>query len=271
MTDFRGKVKRFIFRKTRDYQSKNGYYLGHSSTPTEVKNFITLLKPYNTDKGLIRLGDKGDGGYLLPDDLENIEACFSPGVGAKSTFEEDCISRGMKAFLADASVDKLPSTNQNLHFTKKFIGASNDETYTTLDNWVKTSDVSDDSDLLLQMDIEGYEYMSLINLSEQLLNRFRIIVMEVHFLEKLWEPHFFQIANTAFSKILKNHTCTHIHPNNCSDIVELKGIKIAPAIEVTFLRNDRITKKSPATTFPHQLDVNNLNRRSVDLPTNWYK
>lgn len=38
-------------------------------------------------KDLIRLGPNGDGGYLVPDDLTGIEACFSPGVCATSEFE----------------------------------------------------------------------------------------------------------------------------------------------------------------------------------------
>lgn len=53
------------------------------------------------DKGLIRLGPMSYEGYLIPDDLEGIEACFSPSVGFNSIFEKDCADRGMKVFLAD--------------------------------------------------------------------------------------------------------------------------------------------------------------------------
>ena len=36
---------------------------------------------------LIRLGGRGDGAYLLPDDLQDIQACFSPGVSDSKLFE----------------------------------------------------------------------------------------------------------------------------------------------------------------------------------------
>jgi len=46
------------------------------------------LRPYTTDKELIRLGAEKDGGYLIPNDLAGIEACFSPGVGNEFNFEK---------------------------------------------------------------------------------------------------------------------------------------------------------------------------------------
>ena len=36
---------------------------------------------------LLRIGGDSDGGYLLPDDLENISSCFSPGVSDIFDFE----------------------------------------------------------------------------------------------------------------------------------------------------------------------------------------
>jgi hypothetical protein len=44
-----------------------------------------------TDVPLIRLGADGDGGYLVPDDLEDVAACFSPGVDDRASFESAMI------------------------------------------------------------------------------------------------------------------------------------------------------------------------------------
>ena len=77
------------------------------ATPrNDVESLIRRLHPRMTDKGLIRLGPAGDGGYLVPDDLDGIEACFSPGVGDLVGFERDCLARGMRVFMADR-VDQL--------------------------------------------------------------------------------------------------------------------------------------------------------------------
>ena len=52
-----------------------------------------------------RVGSDGDGGYLVPDDLENINYLFSPGVGCKQDFDHECADKGMKVCMVDASVD----------------------------------------------------------------------------------------------------------------------------------------------------------------------
>jgi hypothetical protein len=85
---------------------------------TEKGELLSLLKklhPISSDKELIRLGPKADGGYLIPDDFVGIEACFSPGVGFLSGFEKDCAELGMEVFLADRSVEKPADEHQQFH------------------------------------------------------------------------------------------------------------------------------------------------------------
>jgi len=57
----------------------------------EEKISILLKKilPLNTGLELIRLGEENDGGYLIPNDLNNVELCFSAGVGELTKFEKD--------------------------------------------------------------------------------------------------------------------------------------------------------------------------------------
>lgn len=40
-----------------------------STSPESLRNFIKRLYPFEFDKGLIRFGPNGDGGYLVPNDL----------------------------------------------------------------------------------------------------------------------------------------------------------------------------------------------------------
>jgi hypothetical protein len=47
----------------------------------ELVALLERLYPVEGGHPLIRVGPDGDGGYLLPDDLSGIVACFSPGVG----------------------------------------------------------------------------------------------------------------------------------------------------------------------------------------------
>ncbi|MEO0553752.1 MAG: hypothetical protein AAF149_11160 [Bacteroidota bacterium] len=238
----------------------------------DKKSIISLIQSlhvFSTDKNLIRLGPDGDGGYLVPNDLEGIEACFSPGVGNLSGFEKDCLTYGMKVFLADGSVN-APAGNE-FDFIKKFIGPVSGNGFITLEDWIISKVGESQSDLLLQMDIEGHEYLTLINAPESLLNRFRIIVVEFHSLQKLGNGEFFSIVSSVTKKMLKNHTCVHNHPNNHVAIDNRLGIEIPPLLELTFLRNDRITQKILQKKFPHPLDSDSTNAPHISLPPIWYE
>jgi hypothetical protein len=45
-----------------------------------LKSFFGLINPVITVKELIRIGGDADGGYLVPNDLEDLSGCFSPGL-----------------------------------------------------------------------------------------------------------------------------------------------------------------------------------------------
>lgn len=234
-----------------------------------TRRLLKYLYPLSTDKELIRFGPKGDGGYLIPNDLEGIQACFSPGVSLVSGFEKDCADLGMQVFLADGSVDGPADEHELFHFTKKFIGGIPRDGFMTLDDWVAASVEDTTSDLMMQIDIEGFEYEVFPSISESLMKRFRIIVVEFHRLDGLLGAKCQEISD-AFEKILQTHTCIHAHPNNCSGSLEYEDIAIPRVMEFTFLRKDRIKHFSYQTVFPHPLDCDNLPKSPLVLPQCWY-
>lgn len=236
-----------------------------------LRSLIHKLSPMTTGHELIRLGPKGDGGYLVPNDLKGIEACFSPGVCQVSDFEKDCADLGMQVFMADRSVDKPATTHELFHFVKKYVGVTTNDDFMTVDNWVSESLPNSQSDLLLQIDIEGYEYEAFLAMSDKLMKRYRIIVAEFHDLDQLWNRPFFQLASRAFEKILQTHTCAHIHPNNIISPLNKGGLSIPPVLEFTFVRKDRIAHANPVVTFPHSLDADNADVAHFALPECWYK
>jgi len=237
---------------------------------SEIQSLLKTLFPLSNDKELIRLGPKEDGGYLVPNDLAGIQACFSPGVSSVSGFEKDCTDFGMKVFLADKSVEGPAFEHELFSFTKKFVGVTSTDDFMTLDNWVASSLPGTNSDLLLQMDIEGYEYEVILSTSEDLMRRFRIIVAEFHQLDQLWSKPFFNLARRAFDKVLQTHSCVHIHPNNCWRSFKKDGLEIPPGMEFTFLRNDHIKHSSYQRTFPNPLDHDNTANPPLVLPKCWY-
>ncbi|MDQ8205600.1 FkbM family methyltransferase [Pelagicoccus sp. SDUM812003] len=236
----------------------------------DIENLLRLLRPVSAEKNLIRLGPSCDGGYLVPDDLKDIYACISPGVSTVSDFEIDCAERGMKVMLADRTVDQPPSNHPNFSFLKKHVGSYNDETYITIDKCISLLKPPLNSDLLLQMDIEGAEYETILNISPEGMSKFRIIVVEFHYLDQLWNRPFYRIASRVFEKILSTHACVHMHPNNCRPVFAKQGIRIPPLIEFTFYDRRRIAKAVPTKQFPHPLDADNTDFPTLKLPKEWY-
>lgn len=256
---------------TINFLLKNKIAVTPSTDTSELAGLIRALRPVSTNKPLVRMGPDSDGGYLVPDDLKGIKACFSPGVSNVAGFEKDCANRGMEVYMADKSINELPETHENFHFLKKFIGSTNDVDFITLDSWVNQVLEDKTGDLLLQMDIEGFEYETIFSLSDQLLNRFRIIVVEFHWMHLLWSKPYFEVSSRAFRKLLQSHSVVHIHPNNLGKTVKRNNIEIPELIEITFLHNDRITSREYTQTFPHPLDINNTGLNPLVLPESWYK
>ena len=109
-------------------------------------------------------------------------------------------------------------------------------------------------------------------MSDSLISRFRIMVVEIHYLDRLWEPLFFNFASAVFEKILQTHVCVHIHPNNSMGIRSLYGINIPKVAEFTFIRKDRVKLEDYQSQFPHRLDFDNRPEdKHISLPKSWYR
>jgi hypothetical protein len=235
-----------------------------------VHELVSQLHPFVTEHPLIRMGASGDGGYLIPDDLEGVAACFSPGVDNRASFEAGMIERGIRCYLADASVDGPPISSDMFQFTKKFLGVVNNEVTITLDDWVNGNAPGKD-DLILQMDIEGAEWPVLLNVSRDTLRRFRILVIELHDLERLMDKHAFSIIKSTFERLLQDFYIVHNHPNNYGRSVRYHSFVIPRVQEMTLIRKDRVNSKRFATEFPHPLDrTNDVSGPDTPLPPEWF-
>jgi hypothetical protein len=248
----------------------NDFLISGTSREEELSEFLRDLAPVVTDKKLFRLGGAADGGYLVPYDLDGCVGCFSPGVYNVSDFALGLAERGIPCFLADFSVDAPAIQNDLLDFEKKFLGSENNAKFMTLENWMSRKG-SRSGDLILQMDIEGAEYEVLIETSSEHLKRFRVMIIEFHSLDRLLNPIGLKLIAAVFKKITKHFDVVHIHPNNYFKPIEYRDFKIPPIMEFSFLRKDRVSHRTPANRFPHELDRRNVaDRDDVVLPSCWF-
>lgn len=237
----------------------------------ELEALLSRLHPVATSQTLVRLGPQADGGYLVPDDFDGIEALFSPGVDQISGFEKDCADLGMKVYMADRSVERPAVEHELFSFSQKNLGVVGDESTLTLDGWVTESVPASSSDLMLQIDIEGSEYEVFLGASDELMARFRIIVAEFHHLDLFFSRPYFALASRSFEKILRTHDCVHIHPNNSRGSVRARGIEMPKIAEFTFVRRDRFERVGFVTQFPHALDDDNTGERHLALSKSLYR
>jgi hypothetical protein len=231
------------------------------ASTAEVVEVFELLKPKASKTPLIRIGGDIDGSYLVPDDLDGITACFSPGVNRIKYFEDFLADRyGIQSHMCDFTCEveefKTPLKPGMQTFVKKWLDVSPGEDSISLEDWIRDSDSQ--GDLLLQMDIEGAEYRNILATSERTLARFRVIVLEVHGLGKmLEEPILRQVIAPFFQKLARSFTTVHAHPNNCCGdfTVPDTDIRIPNYLELTFIRHDHFVTSPGPAALPHPLDV----------------
>ena len=235
----------------------------------EFKIIIPKVCPYP----LIRIGGDKDGAYLIPDDLEGIKHLFSPGVNNIKNFEDELAYKyGIISHLCDYTTDlnKLKSSliSSLQTFDKKWLDPSIFRDNISLDDFVDKYAKDPNEDLMLQIDIEGSEYINLLSLSEKNLNRFRIIAIEFHGFKKYYKQRKFKhLVSPTLHKLDQSHICVHAHANNCCGefIDEESLINIPDVIELTFLRRDRFYNKKLSDmiipTFMNKDDI----KKNVDI------
>jgi FkbM family methyltransferase len=227
----------------------------------DIKAAIGLLVPSACTHELIRIGGDADGAYLVPNDLQEIEACFSPGVSNVIEFEKELADRySIPSYLCDASVDpsQLCLDTTYHRFSRLWLGGYDGENTQTLDSWVAGTIHGDSTNLLLQMDIEGAEFSSIMAASDSTLKRFRILIIEFHW---LWRIQSSRFLNTRFlptlEKLAKHFDCVHAHPNNCCGTTIIAETEVPNVIELTFYRRNR-NSKVYKPLIPHPLDIVNV-------------
>jgi hypothetical protein len=235
-----------------------------------IEQFLTKIKVIDSGYKLTRIGCKNDGGYLMPDILNQIEFAFSPGVGGAAAFEDHLENFKIKSFLADGTVNYIG----NHDFIRKNLNSFNDENNITLENWVndKLKDKSNDK-LLLQMDIEGFEIEVLYSTDSNFLDRFKCIIIEFHNFDKIIDSFGLKVYSNIFDKILKTHFVVHLHPNNYCGSFMIGKHEIPHVLEITFI-NKKIVKYVKPINYdlPHQLDEDcNPKNRQIKCAKIFYK
>ena len=241
---------------------------------SDFKRILAWLSPCYNGHSLIRVGAERDGGYLVPDDLEGIVACFSPGTDQVVEFEKYFFSQGVRCYLADASVSENPFQNPLVDFKKKYISGFSHGDFLSLEDWIVSSFPSLSGDMVLQIDIEGWEYQALSTCPLNLLEKFRIVIIEFHDFHRTVDRYFYRdLLAPVIAKLSSAFDPVHIHPNNASPEFSLHGYRCPQAFELTLHRKDRRCIDPPVSSImnlPHILDQDNVSsKRTLAISKDW--
>ena len=243
-----------------------GSYFARKNVPgSEWLEFWNELQPKDNGHELIRIGNARDGGYLLPNDLLNLGICISPGVSSMMDFELQLAeSFSIPSLLMDASILPPDSMHPLLTFRSTFVGPYSHDKFTTLPSiCLELQNQGKQPPWLLQMDIEGFEYSTLLATPSDLLKEFRILVIEFHSVQDWIHTSYFQnIIQPLFAGLKHHFDIVHVHPNNCDGTFRFKGRIYPRALEMTFHNKNR--RKSignlKSRNLPHQLDLDNSDK-----------
>ena len=243
-----------------------------STSEENFRELVSSLKLRNIESDFIRLGSKGDGGYVVPVAIiENSKsACFSAGVHLNSDFEFDLAERGIRCHLIDFSVEAPALSHDLFGFTRKFLSSSSfSDTHISLEDWINQFD--QDSNLLLKMDIEGSEWPALAALPTQMLDRFSMIVIELHGLDRLDQAGPFSVMSGVLNKLLEKFDIVNAHPNNYRGESLIFGFRIPYVIELTLVHKKLgITDGRVASTLRAPNFKNNPDSAEILLDNFWF-
>lgn len=244
-------------------------YIEKKTLKKDISKVLKKLLPYKIEFDLIRLGNNNDGGYLIPDDLSNITKNYSAGVGNLTKFENDLEEKySISSNMVDFNYIDPKILPISAIFQRKKIGITSDEDNLSINDWLDDQN----GDIILKMDIEGDEYLTLSSISDKNLNKIRILIVELHDLRHLRNYFFYKTFEKFILKLNNLFYVCHLHVNNVSKLTNIGGYNVPDMLEITFIRKDRIKNfTNKFASIPHKLDQKTvLNQKELNLDKNWY-
>lgn len=255
-----------------DFIKENQISLEDYHLYTYFKNVRSNLKVMDVSEvqhKYLRVGEQGfDGGYTMLDNFQDSIA-YSFGICDDVSWDADMANRGMQVFMYDHTIKKLPYNHKNFHFNKVgILGNPNDScsNMKTMSELIEINGHSENKNLILKMDVEGWEWEFLTYSSEPTLEQFSQIVFEFH---DLTNPSMANKIIPALQKLNNTHQLVHIHANNLHPAIYLADTMLPPVLETTYLRRSDFNFTESKRFFPQKIDVQNTKRWNEVILGKW--
>ena len=206
--------------------------------PNRKKCIYHLILPKNVvGKKRILIGKKGDGCYVLLDDLKDIKIAYSFGIQKNVKFDQDLADRGIDIYMYDHTINSLPYNNPKFHWKK--IGICGKKRYLKnlkdLETLIAENGHSLEKNMILKIDVEHWEWESLDDLNEEILIQFKYIAIEFHFRDESISKeskYYFRVLQ----KLAKTHQSFYFRCNGRrNSIITFGNNRICHILEVSYI------------------------------------
>ena len=205
----------------------------------------------------VRLGGRGDGGYVMLDDFGRLRTAFSLGVGPNVDWDVDMAERGIAVHMFDHTVAGPPRRHRQFHFHRTRIDAVAEDGAENLASLLHRYGSSDPHATLLKVDIEGSEWGLFAEADDAVLARFPQILCEFHAVGQVEDDRHYELMTRALSRLRRHFDVVHLHGNNFGGRVFIGEQAIPQSLEVSFVHRDLYPCEDAAEEFPSPLDVPN--------------
>ena len=220
-----------------------------------ARGLLDLLRPHDVAGARkVRIGRPFDGGYVMVDAFEEVEAAYSLGINDDVSWDQEIAGAGLNVFQYDHTIDGLPEDNPRFHWQKLGIAADSGEGMTSLVDAMQGNGHANARNLLLKCDIEGAEWAMLRRTPREAMSRFSQIVLELHDLCRFGIPND-PDARQAVANLTASHRVVHVHANNYGGVRVIGGLMLPNVIELTLLRKDMGAFSPSVLTFPTPADM----------------
>jgi hypothetical protein len=215
-----------------------------------IERFLSEIKVYDLSITKGRLGNDGDGGYVVAmEHLALADNLYSFGIGDDVGFELDFlrIFPKAKAYLFDPTVQGPPCSHERFSFERIGISGNLPDgglSWNTCPNSI------------LKIDAEWAEWEALLEIPFNRL-RFSQVIIEFHILHMEPRPGLSPYFTSLYQSLVDRqnqqlfrlygdvmvwmntwYKCFHAHINNSLPMVRVDGHSFPPLLEMSFLRND---------------------------------
>jgi len=238
------------------------------TTPADARcrEAARLLRPYFTSTPLLRVGDEGDGGYVMADHFTTSTA-ISIGIGGNVSWDLAMSSRGYTIAMFDPTIAAAPATVPNATFHRIGLGtpaqsAASGLELESLDQLRTRARMPKAEAATLKIDVEGAEWDALIDIAS--FDQYEQIVIEMHDLARLGDEKSAHNVLAVLANLHSSHLPIHVHANNEAPVMQFGTYWLPDVLEVTYLRRADAGVATPSSELSIQLDQPS-NARFADL------